>query len=430
MSNFRAVSIIFILGSLVHRKSQCLKCNYEKTCDGLNFEKRKFTDCDVMEIAEYNRLKANQKNDLQANVDAAKNEANEYILKKQAKLMELIKEDPRIDWKTRDIKMENSKNYKIIIRLTPRLFDQERKTIRQKPVNEVKNVEIVKARPNNDSKCAPSKTARMNPDPPKGCAPNHGSQNPQPDNRRPLRTGSPNQSPQKSGPPTRSPQNPGRTNRCTQYVDQQNLGPQNLGQRKIGPQNFGPKFIGPQHAVRQNLGPQNLGQRKIGPQNFGPKFVGPQHAVRQNLDQEYVGPQNNGPQYVDSRNLDPQNFGPPNLNQHNNISTTSYQSNYAQQNYGSPNAQDENPRYAVPINNSNHGAQIANQAPPPGYNRNNLESRVQIDPNAIISQAVVNPSAPYIHYETDAEAELIHRVAGDPQSLPYVMDEIFYTQFN
>ena len=376
-----------------------------------------------MEITDYNRLKANQKNDLQANVDAAKNEANEYILKKQAKLMELIKEDPRIDWKTRDIKMENSKNYKIIIRLTPRLFDQERKTIDQKPVNEVQNVKIVKARPENDSKCAPSKTGRMNPDPSKGCAPNRGSQNPQLDNRRPLRTGSPNQSPQKSGPPTRSPQNLGRTNRCPQYIDQQNLSPQNLGLQNLGP---------------QNLGPQNLGQHKIGPQNRGPQnfghniqFVGPQHAVRQNLDQEYVGPQNNGPQYDDSRNLGPQNFGPPNLNQHNYISTTSYhRSNYAPQNYGSSNGQDENPRYEVPINNSNHGAQIANQAPPPGYNRNNLESRVQIDPNAIISQAVVNPSAPYIHYETDAEAELIHRVAGDPQSLPYVMDEIFYTQFN
>ena len=372
MSNFREVSIIFILGCLVHRKSQCLKCNYEKTCDGLNFERRKFTDCDVMEITDYNRLKANQKNDLQANADAEKSEANEYILKKQAKLMELINQDPRIDWKTRDIKMENSKNYKIIIRLTPRLFDQEQKTIRQKPVNKVQNVKIVKERPNNDTNRAPSKTGRINPDPSKTYSSNHGSQIHQPDNRRPLRIGSPNQIPPKSGPRTRSPQNFGMTNR--------------------GPQNLGPQYAGSQNGA---------------PQNFGPRYVGPQHAVRQNL-------------------------GPPDLNHHNNgpsnISTTRYyQSNYAAQNNGSSNGQNGNPSYEVPINNSYDGAHIAYQAPLRGnINRNNTEPTIQFGPNAVVSQAVTNPSAPYIHYESDAQNDFINRVAGDPQSLPYVMDEIFY----
>ena len=66
------------------------------------------------------------------------------------------------------------------------------------------------------------------------------------------------------------------------------------------------------------------------------------------------------------------------------------------------------------------------QAPP---SRNILRSyqgpTVQMGHNAVVSQANVNPSAPYMPYD-DHEANFINRVADDPQSLPYVLDEIFH----
>ena len=334
---------------MAHRKSQCLKCNYEKTCDGLNFEQREFTDCDVMEIADYNRLQISQVNDLQANVDAAKNEANKYILTKQAKLMELIKEDPRIDWKTRDVKMENSKNYKILIRLTPRLFDQDRKT---RPANELKNDKIVKTIPNNSLTRASSKSGPKSPGPSKSCPPNHGLHNPHQTNCRPPKTSTPNQSSQNFGRTNLSPQNPRQPN---------------LASPTVAPQSCDQPYVDPQNPCSQTVGPQNLR-----PQNFGPPSPRPQNYGRSNIDR-----------------------------------------------YGNPIRQISN-------QNSYDRSQIAYQAPPSrNIRRGYPEPMVQMGHNAVVSQAVASPSAPYMPYD-DHEANFINRVADDPQSLPYVLDEIFH----
>ena len=277
---------------MVHRKSQCLKCNYEKTCGGLNFEQRNFTDCDVMELSEFIRLKTSQKNDLQVNVDAAKNEANEYILKKQEKLLELINRDPRIDWKTRDIKMENSKKYNILIRLTPRHFDQERNL--------------------------PQNFGPRNPSPQY-----LGQQSVSPKNFGPR-----NPCPQNPGPQNLGPQNP-----CPQYVRQQNLGPQ-----YVGPQNVGPRNLCLRNPGHQNLGPRNLCLRNPGQQNLGPQNPRPQYARQQNLGQQHDGPHNLSPQNFDSNNHGPPSQSPNNCGPSNIVINTN-QPNYAPQNNAPPDDQ-------------------------------------------------------------------------------------------
>ena len=58
---------------------QCFKCNFEKTCDGMSYAERNFTDCDVIEIETYEGLVTAKKNDLQTKFDAAMKEACEQI---------------------------------------------------------------------------------------------------------------------------------------------------------------------------------------------------------------------------------------------------------------------------------------------------------------------------------------------------------------
>ena len=92
----------FFLDCLKHKQYQCFKCNFEKTCNGLCFSQRNFTDCDVMEIETYERLFAEKKNDLQAKVDAAIKEACEIIEEiktMHSQMNELIETDPRVSLK-------------------------------------------------------------------------------------------------------------------------------------------------------------------------------------------------------------------------------------------------------------------------------------------------------------------------------------------
>ena len=80
---------------LKHQKKQCFKCSYEKTCDGLSFQQRRFTDCDVMEITEYERLVRTETEALQSKMTNAIDAAMSTIQTKQSELMAEIKSDPR-----------------------------------------------------------------------------------------------------------------------------------------------------------------------------------------------------------------------------------------------------------------------------------------------------------------------------------------------
>ena len=81
-----------------HKQNQCLKCNFEKTCNGLSFHERNFTDCDVIEIEAYERLLSSKKMDLQAKVNAAIAEACDEIRTIQSQMNELIQTDPRVSF--------------------------------------------------------------------------------------------------------------------------------------------------------------------------------------------------------------------------------------------------------------------------------------------------------------------------------------------
>ena len=90
---------MFFSDCFEHKQRQCFKCNFEKTCDGMSYAERNFTDCDVIEIETYQSLLSSKKNDLQSKVDVAIKEACqiiEEIQKIQFQMNELIEKDPRV----------------------------------------------------------------------------------------------------------------------------------------------------------------------------------------------------------------------------------------------------------------------------------------------------------------------------------------------
>ena len=89
----------FILDCLIHKKQQCLKCHYEKTCDGLSFQQRKNINCDIMELADYEKLIDDQLIALREKVDKVIREAARSITTKQTQLWNMIESDPRMEWK-------------------------------------------------------------------------------------------------------------------------------------------------------------------------------------------------------------------------------------------------------------------------------------------------------------------------------------------
>lgn len=84
-----------ILDCVKHQKKQCFKCSYEKTCDGLSFQQRRYTDCDTMEIADYEQLVSSEIEALQSKMTAAIDASMNMIQTKQAELIANIKSDPR-----------------------------------------------------------------------------------------------------------------------------------------------------------------------------------------------------------------------------------------------------------------------------------------------------------------------------------------------
>ena len=72
-----------------------MKCSYEKTCDGLSFQQRRYTDCDIMEITEYKRLVSSETEALQSKMTMAIDAAMNTIQTKQSELMMEIRSDPR-----------------------------------------------------------------------------------------------------------------------------------------------------------------------------------------------------------------------------------------------------------------------------------------------------------------------------------------------
>ena len=88
---------------------QCLQCNYEKTCEGLNFQQQRLTDCDTIEITEYDKLVASETQKLQTKVSLAIDNALKTIEKKQTELITDIKNDPRksaVDSMSLDLKLK------------------------------------------------------------------------------------------------------------------------------------------------------------------------------------------------------------------------------------------------------------------------------------------------------------------------------------
>lgn len=79
-----------------HKQEQCLKCNFEKTCNGLSFNERNFPDCDVIEIETYKKLLVIKKNDLQAKVRTAFVGDNDQMKTIQSQLNKMIEADPRV----------------------------------------------------------------------------------------------------------------------------------------------------------------------------------------------------------------------------------------------------------------------------------------------------------------------------------------------
>ena len=169
----------------------------------------------------------------------------------------------------------------------------------------------------------------------------------------------------------------------------------------------------------------------LGQQNPRPNLAPPIIAL-QNLDRQFVSPQ-----YVGSQNRRPENFGLPGLspqygNQHPELDDPILAA--GPDILDLPIARQINPQYGnpfrrVPKHYSFDRQQIPDQAVQAPPSRNILRSyqgpTVQMGHNAVVSQANVNPSAPYMPYD-DHEANFINRVADDPQSLPYVLDEIFH----
>ena len=84
-----------ILDCLTHQKKQCFQCNYEKTCDGLNFQQRQSTDCDTMKIEEYEKLVTEETELLQTKVTSAIDSAINKIEKEQSVMIAKLKFDPR-----------------------------------------------------------------------------------------------------------------------------------------------------------------------------------------------------------------------------------------------------------------------------------------------------------------------------------------------
>lgn len=78
---------------MTHKNKQCYQC--EKNCDGLTVQAGQSSDCDVMEISEYERLVASQTRALQQKMTIALDELFPNIASLQTDLMDKIKLDPR-----------------------------------------------------------------------------------------------------------------------------------------------------------------------------------------------------------------------------------------------------------------------------------------------------------------------------------------------
>ena len=61
----------------------------------MSFQQRKYTDCDIMEIKEYERLVSSETQVLQSKMTRAIDDAMNSIQAKQSELMAEIKSDPR-----------------------------------------------------------------------------------------------------------------------------------------------------------------------------------------------------------------------------------------------------------------------------------------------------------------------------------------------
>ena len=61
----------------------------------MSFQQRRYTDCDIMEITEYERLVTSETQALQSKMTAAIDASMNMIQTKQTELMDSIKSDPR-----------------------------------------------------------------------------------------------------------------------------------------------------------------------------------------------------------------------------------------------------------------------------------------------------------------------------------------------
>ena len=94
----------------MHKKHQCLKCHFHKTCDGLHPYDINQSECQAMEIREYQKLIESQKNTPQAKVDAAIKQAVDLLKSQQSCLWDHIESNPKNEWKfdLEIIKIQNS----------------------------------------------------------------------------------------------------------------------------------------------------------------------------------------------------------------------------------------------------------------------------------------------------------------------------------
>ena len=82
----------------MHKKHQCLKCHFHKTCDGIPFQVLNQRECEAMEIGEYTRLIESQKNTLQRKVDTTIKQATDLIKSQQSCLLKHIESNPNNEW--------------------------------------------------------------------------------------------------------------------------------------------------------------------------------------------------------------------------------------------------------------------------------------------------------------------------------------------
>ena len=76
---------------MTHKKPQCFKCNYDKTCNGANYTEV----CNIMDLIEYKQLMTKQINFLEANFNAAIHQ----IQKKFSELRNFVSADPRKEFR-------------------------------------------------------------------------------------------------------------------------------------------------------------------------------------------------------------------------------------------------------------------------------------------------------------------------------------------